>query len=68
MIYFSFDFALLARVKYPLDFGTIVSKKDLSKKTQEVFLFAKNFLKLLNQLPGLTKTEYLPRPFTVWAN
>ena len=54
MIYFSFDFALLTRVKYPLVFGTIVFKKGLSKKAQEVFLFAKNLVKLLNQLPDIT--------------
>ena len=68
MIYFSFDFALLATVKYPMDFGTIASKKGLSKKAQEVFLFAKNFLNLLSQLPSFTKTEYLPRNFTIWTN
>ena len=54
MIYFSFDFALVTRVKYPLAFGMIVSKERFVGEAQEVFLFAKNLVKLLNQLPGIT--------------
>ena len=54
MIFLNFDFALLTKVKYPLVSGRIVSKKDLPKKAQEVFLLAKNLIKLLSQLRGIT--------------
>ena len=42
MIYFSFDFALLTRVKYSLAFGMIVSKERFVEKgARGIFVYKK---------------------------
>ena len=46
MIYFSFDFALLARVKYPLAFGMIVSKERFVGKDPRSVFVCKKFGKV----------------------
>ena len=42
MIYFSFDFALLTKVKYPLAFGMIVPKERFVEKgPRSIFVYKK---------------------------
>ena len=61
MIYFSFDFALLTRVKYPLVFGIIVSKERIVEKGPRSIFVCKKFRKVnksvarhyLNWMPSL---------------